>query len=320
MLGLGLVLLAGCPADDPSPAVETSGASEASTSAPVETESGVETESSGGESETGEDETGETGEPEPEGNLLLSDKTLNNAHRGGARLRPEATLVAFEHALEVGADVLEFDLHGSADGVIVVIHDSTVDRTTDGSGAVKDMSFDELRALDAGYAFSNDGGQTFPYRGMGIQIPTPEEVFDSFPDQYYLMEIKQVEPSIVPTLVATILDYGIEERVVIASFNQVTIDEVRETAPELFTAFTAQEMIAFNQDGARPDYVPPSQFIQPPWDFVDQELVDIAHALGMKVHPWTVNSEDKMVELIGYGVDGIMTDDPVLLDAALGLP
>ena len=81
--------------------------------------------------------------------------------------------MAFENALAVGADVIEFDLHSTADGVVVVIHDDTVDRTTDGTGAVAELTFAELRTLDAGYAFTPDGGRTFPYREMGIRDPDP---------------------------------------------------------------------------------------------------------------------------------------------------
>jgi glycerophosphoryl diester phosphodiesterase len=262
-----------------------------------------------------ETETGDT--DEPPGNLLLSDQQLNIAHRGGGRLRPEATLPAFEHALSVGADVIEFDVQASSDGVVVVIHDDTVDRTTDGSGAVASMSFAELRMLDAGYEFTPDDGQTFPYRGMGIQIPTLDEVLAACPDQYYLIEIKQPEPSIVPEVLAILEAHSVLDRVILASFQQVTIDAVRAANPELFTAMTLEEMLEFYGASEQPGYRPPALFVQAPWDIVDQPLVDFAHSLGLKVQPWTVNSEPLMLDLIALGVDGIMTDDPALLEAAL---
>jgi glycerophosphoryl diester phosphodiesterase len=295
---------------------EAGGSTGASTSESGESGSPETGTESSSETDTGsETETGETGDPP--GNLLLSDQTLNIAHRGGGRLRPEATLPAFENALAVGADVLEFDLHASSDGVIVVMHDDTVDRTTDGTGAIADLSFEELRLLDAGYWFTTDGGATYPYRGMGIQIPTVEEVLEGFPDQYYLMEIKQSEPSIVDELVTILADHSVEDRVVIASFEQATIDEVRAANPELFTAMTLPEMVDFYTNGAEPGYEPPALFVQAPWDVVDQQLVDTSHVLGLKVHPWTVNNDSLMLDLIGYGVDGIMTDDPALLESVL---
>jgi glycerophosphoryl diester phosphodiesterase len=284
-----------------------------SASSSESTEGHGESDTEAGATET---ETGDT--DEPPGNLLLSDQQLNIAHRGGGRLRPEATLPAFEHALSVGADVIEFDVQASSDGVVVVIHDDTVDRTTDGSGAVSGMSFAELRMLDAGYDFTPDDGQTFPYRGMGIQIPTLDEVLEAFPDQYYLIEIKQYEPSIVPEVLASLEAHSVLDRVVIASFQQVTIDAVRAANPELFTAMTLPEMVEFYGASEQPGYRPPALFVQAPWDIVDQPLVDFAHSLGLEVQPWTVNSEPLMHDLIALGVDGIMTDDPELLEAALG--
>lgn len=305
----------------------TSADGSASATESTMTASGESTEGSGesteGNGETGtesetnaETETGDT--DEPPGNLLLSDQHLNIAHRGGGKLRPEATLPAFEHALSVGADVIEFDVHASSDGIVVVIHDDTVDRTTDGSGTVADMSFAELRMLDAGYEFTPDGGQTFPYRGMGIQIPTLDEVLEAFPDQYYLIEIKQYEPSIVPNVLAILEAHAVLDRVVLASFQQVTIDAVRAANPELFTSMTLAEMVEFYGAIEQPGYQPPALFVQAPWDVVDQPLVDFAHSLGLKVQPWTINTEPLMLDLIALGVDGIMTDDPALLEATLG--
>jgi glycerophosphoryl diester phosphodiesterase len=311
--GLGLAACGGTTPVDSASTTESS------------SESGVASESDGGAeshaaTETNGDSETDTGDTDdPPGNPFLSDQLLNIAHRGGARLRPEATLLAFEHALSVGADVLEFDLHASSDGVVVAIHDDTVDRTTDGSGAVQAMTFAELRMLDAGYEFTPDGGQTFPYRGMGIQIPTLIEVLEAFPDQYYLIEIKQSEPSIVTDVLAILEMHSALDRVVIASFEQVTIDEVRAAEPELLTAMTPAEMVELLGASEQPDgYRPPALFVQAPWDIVDQPLVDFAHSVGLDVQPWTVNSESLMHDLIALGVDGIMTDDPALLEAALG--
>ncbi|PRQ10187.1 glycerophosphodiester phosphodiesterase [Enhygromyxa salina] len=311
---LGLILLGavgGCggpaPADSGEPTSDSSsGASEATTDDSA-TETGL-------DSETGE--TGETGEPP--GNPLLSDELINIAHRGGRELRPEATLPAFETALTIGADVLEFDVHASSDGVIVVMHDDTVDRTTDGTGLINQLSFDQLRLLDAGYRFTTDDGATYPFRGVGIQIPTPAEIFAATPGQYYMIEIKQAEPSIVPAFIDELVMAGVEDHVVIASFDQVTLDEVRATAPEILTSMSAPEMIDFYSNGAEPGYEPPAPFMQVPWEVVNQELIDLAKSHGIRAHPWTVNSQALMVDMIGYGVDGIITDDPELLDGLLG--
>jgi len=115
------------------------------------------------------------------------------AHRGGAALRPENTLAAFLHAVEVGADILEMDLRVTADREIVVMHDATVERTTDGRGAVAALTLAELRKLDAGYRWTPDGGASFPYRGRGIRAPALEEVFRRLPNARMNLEMKQFD-------------------------------------------------------------------------------------------------------------------------------
>lgn len=260
---------------------------------------------------TGGDSTGEPG------NLLLSDEILDIAHRGGGDLRPEATLPAFENALAVGADVLEFDVHRTADGVLVVMHDDTVDRTTDGTGAIQDLTFDQIRALDAGYWFTTDGGATYPYRGMGIVVPTVDEVLGAFPGAYFCIEIKGEQPDVPGELLAALAAHDATERVVVASFSTASIAAVRAMSPDIFTALSLEEMVEFVDRLGDPTYVPPGQFVQAPWASATQENVDWAHALGMKIHPWTVNDAGTMKSLLSRGVDGIMTDDPALLAGLL---
>jgi glycerophosphoryl diester phosphodiesterase len=278
----------------------TTGASTTSTSeAPTTTRT---TDTTAAESETEEEE----------GNLLLSDRFLNIAHRGGARLRPEETLPAFEHALEVGADVLEFDVHATSDGVIVALHDATVDRTTDGTGAVKAMTLRELRALDAGYRFTPDGGETFPYRGEGIVVPTMAEILDSFPGEYFLIEIKQTEPPIVDGVLAVLEEREMLDRVVLACSDPETMAAIRAARPNVMTSLSAPEMLDLYVNVGNPA---PAQFVHAPADLATPELVKFSHELGLKVHPWTVNGEKLMLDLIGRGVDGIMTDDPALLES-----
>ena len=110
-------------------------------------------------------------------------------HRGAAGERPENTLAAFAHGLETGAEILESDLHLTRDGVVVMAHDETVDRTTEGSGPLREFSFAELSKLDAGYRFSADGGRTFPFRGQGLRIPTLEEGLKVFPGARFNLEL-----------------------------------------------------------------------------------------------------------------------------------
>src|SRR5215210_1023231 len=132
--------------------------------------------------------------------LQPKDWPVNIAHRGGAEIAPENTLEGFREGLRVGAGVLELDVHTTADGHVVVIHDDVVDRTTNSTGAVREMTPAELKRLDAGYRFTRDGGATFPFRGEGIRIPTLEEVYDEFVGVPINIEIKGERPGIEEAL------------------------------------------------------------------------------------------------------------------------
>ncbi len=243
---------------------------------------------------------------------------VNIAHRGGGLLAPEETLAAYENAIAVGADALECDTHATSDGVVVCIHDDTVDRTTDGTGAIRDMTFEALRALDAGYWFTPDDGRSYPYRGTGLVVPTLAEVLAAFPDVPFSVEIKQTEPPIVDAVLADIDANGGRPRVVGGSFDDATSAALRAAAPDLQTAFSLPETVLFVEDGDDDDYVPPARFLQSPLYMgetllIDESFVERAHTLGLAVHPWTVNDRAELETLVALGVDGIFTDDPALL-------
>ena len=274
----------------------------------------------------------------PEALLRCDGVVLNIAHRGGRRIRPEHTLVAYEQALADGADVLELDIHATSDPVpvLVVMHDDMIDRTTNGEGFIKDMTFAELRIYDAGYDFTTDDGATHPYRGMGLVVPSLEEVLEAFPDVPYVIEIKQAEPSIVDAFVAMTREHGVVDQINGASFNNDVLAELRAAAPEMATSFSEDEVAEYflrsgNPDGIDPDYVPPAEFLQVPprrgeLEVLHERFIPTAHELGLKVHVWTINDEEEMRTLIeDFGVDGIMTDDPPLLTTVIeetgtGLP
>jgi glycerophosphoryl diester phosphodiesterase len=258
--------------------------------------------------------------------MIRCDKVLNIAHRGGRRIRPEHTLVAYDKALEDGADILELDVHETSDGMLIVMHDDTVNRTTDCTGLIKEMTFAELRECDAGYNFSNDGDQTFPYRGMGIVVPTMEEVFDRYPDTAFVIEVKQEDPSIVDHFVEVVREYGVEDKMTGSAFSDNLLGELRAAAPEIPTNMGVNETLVFwgNSFGPLdPGYVPEAEFLQVPPQFdVGDRIVDVlhpgfvprAHELDMLVHVWTINDEEEMRFIIEmFGVDGIITDDPPLL-------
>jgi len=238
------------------------------------------------------------------------------AHRGGAGLRPENTLAAFLHAAQLGADVLEMDVRLTADAAIVVIHDATVDRTTDGSGAVAGLTLERLRALDAGYRWSADGGKTFPYRGRGLRVPALEEVFERVPAARMVVEMKQFAPPSAAALCALIRRAGMQRKVLVASFANDALRAFRDACPEVATSMSAFEARLFVM--LRGFYAPAAVALQVPdrmreTVLVTPELLATARGRNLKLHAWTVNDDARLRELVRLGVDGIMTDRPDLL-------
>ena len=269
--------------------------------------------------ESDESELDTVAQPPPwENNFLVSDKILNIAHRGGRRLAPEETMVAFENAVDLGVDVLELDIHSTADGILVLNHDTTVDRTSNGTGRIKEMTIEELRELDFAYHFTPNGGETFPYRGQGITIATLEEVLTRFPDQYFFIEIKQDHPSLVEPLLEILNQSGMIEKVCVASGFDSALSEARRLEPSLITSMGLNELVTFITltETQEVSYIPPAPIAQvPPSN--DPDYVAKAHRLGLKIHVWTINDREEMEYLLELGVDGIITDDPVLFGEVL---
>ena len=158
------------------------------------------------------------------------------AHRGERGHAPENTMVAFQRAADLDVDILETDIHRTADGVIVAFHDDTLDRTTSGTGPIQNYTFAELQAFDAGYHWTADGGETFPFRGQGITIPSLAELFETFPDIRINIDIKQESPSIVSDFVQLIRHHGREETVCVGSFDEQTLADFRREMPRGLTA------------------------------------------------------------------------------------
>jgi glycerophosphoryl diester phosphodiesterase len=247
-----------------------------------------------------------------------SRRPLVIAHRGGAQLWPENTLYAFTHARNLGVDVLEMDVQVTADGVLVVLHDSTLERTTDGTGAVSRLSLAELKKLDAAFRFSVDGGRSFPLRGRGITVPTLQEVFDALPGMRFNIEPKQARPSIIKPLCRMIRESGTEKRVTVGSFSQQVLEEFRSECPEVATSAGPQEVSAFLatiNGGPQSVRSFTAQTLQVPEQLggrtlLTRQLVEAAHARNLQVHAWTINDEESMKRLIALDIDGIMTDYP----------
>jgi len=249
------------------------------------------------------------------------------AHQGGDGLWPGDTLYAFRHAAALGADVLELDIHESADHHIVVIHDDTVDRTTNGRGDVKLMTLAELQALDAGYRWSPDRqGTTFPYRGQGIRIPTLQAVFDAFPGKPINIEIKPDDVQVASDLCRLIRSNDRQRTVMVVSFHATAIRAFRRDCPTVATAGDPTEIRVFYalaRAHLAHVFAPPSDAFQVPPSqgglrVVTPHFVRAAHDRGVMVHVWTVDDQRAMRRLIGMGVDGLITDRPDRLLALLG--
>jgi glycerophosphoryl diester phosphodiesterase len=253
-------------------------------------------------------------------------RPLVMAHRGGAGLWPENTMYGFKRAVDSEVDVLETEIRSTADGVLVLLHDSTVDRTTSGEGPVNEITLRQLRALDAGFNWSSDGGRTFPFRGRGITVPTLAEIFTAFPNTRLNIDIKQVEPSLVLPLCKTIHTFGMADKVMVASFDSKVLKVFRRECPDVATALSPHEVRLFclmNFAYLGTAYRTAAYALQVPeyqgkLRILTKRLVDTAHSLNLKVHAWTINETSDMRRLLNLGVDGIITDYPDRLIKLLG--
>lgn len=248
-------------------------------------------------------------------------------HRGCAGEVPENTLASFERGLADGAAILESDVHLTRDGIPVLIHDDRVDRNTDGSGAVADLSLDELQRLDAGYRFSTDGGRSHPFRGRGLRVPTLEEVLRALPGARFNLELKQDLPGIVEEVVEIVGTADRARLTLLTAAEDALMARIRthvaaEGVPVALGACVSD--VAGFARSAVGGVAPPAgpMALQVPPDFsghplVTRELVDHAHRHDVQVHVWTVNEPDEMISLLELGVDGIITDHPARAAAIL---
>jgi len=248
------------------------------------------------------------------------------AHAGGKALRPDNTLLAFEKAAEVGADVLETDVQVTADGVPVCHHDATVDDRTEATGRVDDMTLSELKELDGAYGWSppDADGEDHPYRGEGVEIPTLAEAFEAHPDARWNAELKPAVEDTEP-FCQVVEEHGMEEQVLAASFTPL-IEGVRRRCPAVATSSHRDEILWFfvsNRVGLTATYDAPSYAFQVPREengvqVLTEGFVESAHSRGMDVHAWTINERSEMRRLAEMGVDGLITDRPERALSVLG--
>lgn len=239
------------------------------------------------------------------------------AHRGDSAFYPENSLEAFESASSLGVDVIETDIHLTRDGKIIIWHDESVDRQTDGTGAVESFSYEELTALDAGFRFSS--GDSFPFRGKGIRMIGLSEALYHLPEMRFNVDLKTDSPLLVDKFVETVRAHDAAERVLGASFHVSNLRRLRSVAPQLASGISSREvkMLLVRQKlHLRLDRVHiGGDVLQVPvrsgaLRIVTPSLIRTFHEIGIPIQVWTINDSYQMDALLSMGVDGIFTDDP----------
>ncbi len=249
-------------------------------------------------------------------------------HRGSAETTPENTLESFREGVEFGAQILELDVHMSSDGEVIVCHDDTVDRTTNGTGKISNLSLSQLKELDAGYHFKTQGVSGFPLRNKGVKLPTLEEVLKEFALTPLCIEFKAFDRKLIDAVVTLLHRYSRIERgsSVCCSFNHKVVTTLRRIEPGIITNFSRREVArmllrsflpVFRRRAKQHSAVFQVQWKRNGRTLVTRRVVKTLHKLGYEVHVWTVNDEESMHRLIKLGVDGIFTDNPGLLRRVL---
>jgi glycerophosphoryl diester phosphodiesterase len=257
---------------------------------------------------------------------MTSDRTIRTgmrhpicfAHRGAAAELPENTLPSFARALELGADALETDLHLTRDGVIVVAHDDDGLRMAGVRAKIRESTLAEVRAWDAGYGFV-EGGER-PFAGKGYRVPTLEELLEAFPNVLLNVDAKQLDPPVVPPLLALLERQGASARVNVASFHRRALRDARRRGYPGTTGLAPLEMgallslpraacRALRRVGRLGDVaqIPPKEG---PVVLARRSFVEKLHDVGLVVDFWTINEPEEAEALLALGADGIMTDDP----------
>ncbi len=238
------------------------------------------------------------------------------AHRGAAAEMPENTVPSFARALEHGASALEMDLHMTSDGHVVVSHDPDGARLCGVAHEIKKTTLADLRTWDAGWGYIDAAGQR-SFQGRGLRIPLLEEVLDAFPGIPLNVDVKQEQPSMVPTLLALLERRGAADRVLVASFRTATLHEVRRRGYPGATGLAQSEVIRLRfvptmllsglpLKGARAQVPVSAGGVR----LDGASFIAKCHKLGIAVDYWTINDVAEASRLLRLGADGIMTDDP----------
>jgi glycerophosphoryl diester phosphodiesterase len=241
-------------------------------------------------------------------------------HRGNRAHAPENTVESLREAVALGVDAVEFDVQVSSDGVLLLMHDVTIDRTTSGAGAVARQTFAALRTHDAGARFTSDRGRTFPWRARGVVIPTFDEVVDALPSTLPLI-VELKTPAASAALHAAITRHGIQKRVIVAGFESASTRPLRGQGFALGASVVDVAQLLVPSLLRRPIRTPWYQAlcIPPTHNGIPLPIGAIARAVrsaNIATHIWTVNEPAKAMRLWAVGVQGIISDDPASILAA----
>ncbi|MCR9268386.1 MAG: glycerophosphodiester phosphodiesterase [Hyphomonadaceae bacterium] len=235
------------------------------------------------------------------------------AHGGGQGHAPPNTLLALQRATGMGADVLEADVQQTRDGVLILRHDDTLDRTTNLTGLIAEYDWVDLADADAGARTEIDGERL---AGQGITIPRLEEAFAAFPDARWILEIKNDTPRAAEAMCAEIQAADAEQRVLVGSFHDQAMAQFRQACPNVATSMSSAEVRDFviaARLGLSRFVRTPAMAMQIPvsaegMDLTHPRVLAAAHARGLRVQYWTINDPDEMQALLDAGADGLITD------------
>lgn len=238
-------------------------------------------------------------------------KPIIFAHRGASRYAPENTIYAFERAISLGAAAIELDCMLSKDGIPVVIHDHTLERTTNGNGRVDEHTANDLLRLDAGSHFSEEF--------KGEKVPLLEEVLQRF-GRHLLINIEMKNGhapfnALVPVVVELVMRLEMTDSVLFSSFNPLNLVQLKKRLPTACVALLVDESFIGRKLASPAFQMVSPEYINPSRAFITQDFIAKEHARGRQMNVWTVNDAQEASRFVEWGVDGLITDDPQILTA-----
>jgi glycerophosphoryl diester phosphodiesterase len=257
-------------------------------------------------------------------------QALNIAHRGASGYAPEHTIPSYELGDQMGGDYIEIDLQMTKDGHLIAMHDETLDRTTNGTGKVKDHTLAEIKQLDAGSWFNKEYPQYAKPEYKGLKVPTLDEILDHFgTDHNYYIETKapEVYPGMEEKLLDTLKKHGLltksaleNKRVIIQSFSKESLKKVHNLnadIPLVQLLWYEQNQKGEITDAELNDIAQYAIGVGPNYEKIDQAYVQKVRDKGLEIHPYTVNKQSEMKKLLDWGVTGMFTNFPDKLEEML---